>query len=555
MQRTASGERLTLIALAILSAVLRSIAYFRYRFDSDEPQHLHVAWGWTAGLLQYRDIFDNHAPLFHMLTAPFLGWVGERPDVLLYMRAPMLPLFAVVVAATYLIGRRLYSARVGVWAALLLSLFPPFFLKSLEYRTDNLWNAFWFLALLVLTGGPLTTGRSFFTGLLLGCAMATSMKTILLILTLAGAGLVTYGFTDRGRSIARALRVAVAALIGLAIVPSLLAAYFYARGAWPNLVYCVVEFNSLAIIGKPRGDILILRLAYIPLLLVILRIAWEKRAIAEEEAPRWRFFFAVAAAFFAATLLGFWIMISPRDLLPLFPIATIFFVASVDRLPMRVALYIATSLIFVAAIGYYTRHFENRTDEHVTMMRQVLRLTRPEDPILDYKGETIFRRRPYYYIFEMLTRRAMQRGLIADSIAEDVVRARCHVAQADGPFWPPRGGAFLATNFLDMGRLRTAGQWIKEDGSFSIAVPGEYVILTEEGHAQGTLDSLPYSGPRLLGSGGHTFVTAEPKQRMACVWAPAFQRGHSPFHLRDREFPGSPVFDPTDRDHRAASGR
>src|SRR5437588_11605738 len=131
MQRTARGERLTVIVIATLSLVLRWLAYVRFRFDSDEPQHLHVTWGWTAGLLQYRDLFDNHAPLFHMLTAPVLALVGERPDVLLYMRAPMLILFAIVLACTYILGKRLYSSLVVIWAVLLLSLFPVFFLKAL----------------------------------------------------------------------------------------------------------------------------------------------------------------------------------------------------------------------------------------------------------------------------------------------------------------------------------------------------------------------------------------------------------------------------------------
>ncbi|HWS72879.1 MAG TPA: hypothetical protein VN605_12235, partial [Thermoanaerobaculia bacterium] len=71
---------MALAALGAVSLVFRSLAFFRYRFDSDEPQHLHVAWGWTAGLVQYRDYFDNHAPLVHILTAPILRLVGERDD-------------------------------------------------------------------------------------------------------------------------------------------------------------------------------------------------------------------------------------------------------------------------------------------------------------------------------------------------------------------------------------------------------------------------------------------------------------------------------------------
>src|SRR5258708_36042388 len=99
------------------------MGFLRYRFDSDEPQHLHVAWGWTAGLVQYRDLFDNHAPLFHILMAPILRLVGERPDVLLYMRTPMLLLLAVDIWGTYVLSRLMYSSRVGAWEARLRTIY------------------------------------------------------------------------------------------------------------------------------------------------------------------------------------------------------------------------------------------------------------------------------------------------------------------------------------------------------------------------------------------------------------------------------------------------
>src|SRR5256885_1630265 len=113
-------ERTLVASIAAVSVLFRALAFFNSRFASDEPQHLHVAWGWTAGLLQYRDVFDNHAPLFHMITAPLLALVGERPAVLFYMRAPMLVLWAVVLASTFVIARRLYDARVAAWSTLLL---------------------------------------------------------------------------------------------------------------------------------------------------------------------------------------------------------------------------------------------------------------------------------------------------------------------------------------------------------------------------------------------------------------------------------------------------
>jgi hypothetical protein len=153
--------------------------------------------------------------------------------------------------------------------------------------------------------------------------------------------------------------------------------------------------------------------------------------------------------------------------------------------------------------------------------------------IMDLKGETIFRRRPFYYAFELITRSQIAHGIIEDTVAADVVRKRTYVAQADGPMWPPQARAFLNENFINLGRLRAAGQWLKDDGTFTIAIPGEYVLLTERGEARGVLDGAPYTGARVLAAGTHRF---EGDTHVAALWAPAHERGHSPFHLRDTEF-------------------
>ncbi|HEY0144131.1 MAG TPA: glycosyltransferase family 39 protein [Thermoanaerobaculia bacterium] len=497
-------EKLAFLALAALSLVLRGVALLRYRFDSDEQQHLHVAWGWTAGLVQYRDYFDNHTPLFHLLTAPLLALFGERHDILLWMRLPMLLLFAVVIYATYVLGRRMYDARAGAWAALLVSLFPPFFLKSLEYRTDNLWNTLWMVALLVLTAGALSKKQMFVAGLILGCALATSMKTILLLVTLGGAALVL-------RS--RRFSLVLPFFLGFAIVPALLVTYFVAAGAWDRLVYCVFEFNKG--VALTRSNVWIGRVLFPFGLAGVLWLAWRFRG--EEKL---RYFFAVACGIFIVTLGGFWILISPRDFLPLMPIGAIFLAA---RLQLR-QLGVAIALVLVA-LFYYADRFENNTDWHTTMMQQALRLSRPGEPLMDIKGETIYRPRPTYFIYEAITRAQMMKGLIPDTAAEDVVRTRTYVAQADGPMLPPRTRAFLSANFLDMGRLRAAGQWLQDDGSFSIAIPGEYVIVSERGEVLSA---------RVYGVGAHRVPPTG--ERLAVMWAPAFRRGHSPFHLRDREF-------------------
>jgi hypothetical protein len=52
------------------------------------------------------------------------------------------------------------------------------------------------------------------------------------------------------------------------------------------------------------------------------------------------------------------------------------------------------------------------------------------------------------------------------------------------------------------------------------------------------LDGTPYREARQLAAGVHTFKfeIGGPDERLACLWAPAWWRGFSPFHLRDLDF-------------------
>ena len=99
---------------------------FRYRFDSDESQHLHVIWAWTQGLVQYRDVFDNHMPFFQILCAPLLGLAGEHANDLYWMRLLMLPLYFLSGWCLYRIGSILFSRRVGIWAVILVGCYAPY---------------------------------------------------------------------------------------------------------------------------------------------------------------------------------------------------------------------------------------------------------------------------------------------------------------------------------------------------------------------------------------------------------------------------------------------
>src|SRR5713101_6244430 len=152
----------------VLMVAVKIVNMTRYRFDSDESQHMHVIWAWARGFVQYRDVFDNHMPLFQIMFAPIFGLIGDRATILYWMRFILLPMYFVAAWCTYRIGESLFSRRAGVWAVILAGLYTKYHFSSLEFRTDNLWAPLWLLCIVTLIGGVLTVGRALVAGLLLG---------------------------------------------------------------------------------------------------------------------------------------------------------------------------------------------------------------------------------------------------------------------------------------------------------------------------------------------------------------------------------------------------
>jgi hypothetical protein len=179
------ADRWLAAALLGIAVILRFFYIWHYRIDSDEPQHLHVVWIWAQGRLPYRDLFDNHAPLFQALYAPLFHLLGVRPDIILPMRVGELPIWALTIFCVWKIAARLYSPRTALWTAVFTALCPPltsaesnldisgFFFKSIEFRPDQLWALVWMLILLVLSTGRITPRRMLLVGILCGWASAS----------------------------------------------------------------------------------------------------------------------------------------------------------------------------------------------------------------------------------------------------------------------------------------------------------------------------------------------------------------------------------------------
>lgn len=547
--------------LAFLAAglLLRFGYIFHYRFDSDEPQHLHVAWGWAHGLMQYREVFDNHTPLFHLLSAPLVAWWGERPDLLILMRLAMLPVYGLILWLTYRIGKDLFSAPVGRWAAVITGLLAPFFLTSIEYRTDDLWALLWLAAVAVFVGGRMTPLRGFFVGLILGAAASVSLKTSMLLGCSLGAGLLTVVLCHRthpwGASLKRYGVSLAWGILGLLAIPTMLALWFYSQGALRDLYYGAIQHNLLPGLIK-QTSYPWRRILFVPALIIIFMLARNlmvKRNPPGTLTAQRAFIFLLAGIYFAAAR-TLWPLFRPAHLLPIWPLMVVYLIPLLDRpLPdwpmlgrgkkvmpsiakagglfFLVALLLLSSLVLAAPVLW-----SDHPQKDIKMWKAVLSLTDPGDYVMDPKGQLIFRRRAFYWGFETVTNRRFERGLIPDTIPEELIKTKTQVVYPDLNHFPPQGREFINANYVFVEPLLVAGKFLSPDLRaptkpiyFQVQIPASYVLIGSQGPAGGQLDGLPCQGARFIGAGGHEYRPAPGEGRLALVLARAARQGFLPF--------------------------
>ena len=556
------GERAIACALLALLILLKFFFVFRYAFDSDEPQHLHVVWGWANGLVQYRDFFDNHAPLFHLLCAPLLKLIGQGPETLFAMRLAMIPLCIMALWCTYAIGRELFSVRCGLWAAVCVGLWPQFFFWSIEFRPDTLWTVLLLLAVTVLVRAGLSAARSFSVGFLLGAAMGVSVKTTFLLASLGLGALALVAapasFYLPRYDCKRLGKYGVAFLAGFFVVPSLVFFSFYRWDALGCLFSQTIQHNSISGLGlwdNLYEQILIFSLSLLPLWFIARSMARHTR---HEGLLARRLIVLFICFLYFSLLIAFCPLMELEHFLPFFPLVFIFLAPLLcNPLPLRIfaqvrqhmsrclSMWVIPALVALLEVGAILAFNPGELLNDSIMVKKnlisdVLRLTGTDDPVADLKGETIFRQRSSYYVFEKITRVRLKRGLMTDDIPERLIATRTCVATPDNEHFPPRARDFLNENYIPVGSLRVAGKLLNplsdaaQPFSFSIRIPSQYVIVSQNGFTAGRLDGKHYdSGACFLEAGKHEFLPSTPSVRYAFFWAKAHERGYSPFDFWD----------------------
>jgi hypothetical protein len=532
-------------ALALAGVIALRIVYaFVYRVDSDEPQHLHVVWGWAHGMVQYRDLFDNHSPLFQMACAPLFRLLGEHAWIMAPMRLAMLPLYLADLWLVYLIGRALYVQRWAIWMALVAACVPTFFLVTTEFRTDDLWTTLWLAVVWLAVAKPLAGGRAFIFGLALGACFAVSMKTTLLLCSMgvgAGGLLALHILSRRQTAIVSFLKAAALVLAGMVIIPGLLIGFFAAHGALHQMVYCVIQHNALPGLGKwakPGFHQWLFPLS-IPMML---GLGWLcMHSAASERIGGGRAFILITGAAYYFLLRSYWPLVTAQDFVPVLPLAVlsilpfIFHLLSLTGSPARMLIPTAGLLLMgagVARIWQAQSPLDNEMAGFEQNLAIILHLTDPEDLVMDGKGETIFRNRPTYLVMEGVTLRRIQLGLTTDDVKQQIINTGTCVAVNHR--LQPADQLWLRANFLEAdGKVWVAGKTLgtaRRTMTFHTDIKGKYTIVADGGKLEGTLDGAPLRDTQEIPAGDHRLaITKGRGEDVALVWTQAIERGFNPF--------------------------
>jgi hypothetical protein len=491
------------------------------------------------------------------MFAPIFGLIGDRATILYEMRFILLPMYFIAAWCTYQIGTSLFSRWASIWAVILVGLYTRYHFISLEFRTDNLWAPLWLLCITILVTGSLTARRALVAGLLLGLCFGVSMKSVLFLLSIAVAALLTLllvGRRNLALSWTHLVQCIAAFLISTATVPATIMIFFAFKGLWREFRYCVFDFNFLAR-GASENSLaytINLTLTIIIALPIILYVARPMIRPTGGAGLAFRrvFILMVCTSYFLA-FKTFWPVRSHDDDPPFYPLVAVLCSGGLvafsnvlngfksnqryilRSMPLPAFLAVAEILLLVVMQPIW----KDRTRTETDLLRNVLALLKQGDYVLDCKGETIFRQRCIWPVFETITDSAIQRGMLMDDTPEKC--AETHTCVAATPLMKsiPRGTRrFVKRNYLQVtGNLRIAGEELKSSATnprecdFNVTIPASYEIISPTQSVSGTLDGTAYTGARFLAAGPHVFEPTSRSRDLVLLWAQAVARHFTPF--------------------------
>ena len=124
----------------LIPLILLSIFCFFYFYNitgwlihDDEGGYLYHAWRMSQGELPYRDFYSTKEPFFLYTGYLIFSFLG--PDVL-WVRIFTAIITILTGCLIFLIGRRVYSYKVGFWSSVTYLVLPVVYFQARRYRPD-----------------------------------------------------------------------------------------------------------------------------------------------------------------------------------------------------------------------------------------------------------------------------------------------------------------------------------------------------------------------------------------------------------------------------------
>ena len=450
-QTALDRHRRPLIAACAVLGVFALFLCFYRAWDADEFAHLQFTWMLSQGRTPYRDFFEHHTPVFHLLTAPYFDMIRDTgPGVMLVAPFGLRVLCTLFTGLTamvvFALTRRAAGSGTAVMAVALFLSCSFVLEKGIEVRPDALASLLLVVCAYAIARGlcdaPTPEERlawALVAGLCTGGALMTSQKGIFAVLGLFAA-LGVLGVRRHGRGFMLVFAGVALAGVVAAILPVLwlfaqrgaLGEFFqynvvlnilwprdFAHEGWRWLGLAMAKdtmFMVLAAIGfvllarrlgrRPQtglGTIVVLTAGASAIGFVVLPIA--QRQYLFMTAP----FAAMAAAVAAGWLAERW----SRNAQPW----------RVAALPALVVFY------FVFHAGLQLRHPDR---EAIAKLDYVLHHTTPADTVLTgWSAGIAFRRPAFFYGFPHQEVRTFIPPERVEALAADLLSGRVHPALVD----------------------------------------------------------------------------------------------------------------------------
>jgi hypothetical protein len=323
----------------------------------------------------------------------------------------------------------------------------------------------------------------------------------------------------------RATFCAIAAGVGFLVVPAALFGWLISKGiSIETLRFCLLEANRA---GFESGRIL----RSLALGAIVLWLAWRMMS---QSVPGIVVALFLSAAIYTVALIGFSPEWRKQTLLPVYPIFILFawrYGAAFLRQRAPGTVNVTGLAVCLAAVTHLViegRLWEDGLRDQRELLEDTLKLTRPGDFLMDRKGETIFRRRPVYLVYQHATVRAIEEGRLSDPDPEMLTKTGTAVAIGASMGLTAQMRKFIGKNYLPAGegRLRVAGRsllFYEEGGRLAARAPmmiaGEYLVLRGDTVLQQTRVPQP---------GWHDVDLGGKRDPARLFWKPAWDAGFRP---------------------------